>query len=117
MSIYCSRFTLSDDPYSDDAGRCVAYPKNDLSQVDKPDWPAAVVMTAHIPPWCVPGPHYGVTDLDEPDGVAGWLRLSLGSGNDWVDVLIDTQAARGLAADLLDWADHPKLLSGKEEPE
>lgn len=87
----------------------------------------ATIGVAHIAPWCVPG-HFEDCDCgghDYPE-CGEWLRLSVdapGALSWWTkpgedkprrepvhaDVLLDEQAARALAADLLKWADMPKV--------
>lgn len=73
--------------------------------------PSAVVLSS-IPAWCVPG-HTGSEDF----GVSGpWLRLDVNTAEHdehgqptgarkHVSVVIDVEAARSLAQDLLEWAD------------
>ena len=79
--------------------------------------PASIEL-AEIPPWCVPG-HREDPDYDDQRGE--WLRLEVNTvehdrnrvpdvlGPEWASVVLDEAAARQLAADLLEWADRPKL--------
>lgn len=110
MSIYSSRVTVGHDAFQrQDIGRVVAHPDNRLALVYGEHWPAGHVSTASIPPWCAPGHE------EDWDGAecAPWLRLTVSAGGLYGDVLMDSGAARALAADLLAWADEPKV----SEPE
>ena len=88
------------------------YPTTD-GEVEQP----AAVGIAHIPTWCVPG-HRDADDYDDfPLGP--WVRLDVithdhengkpVSGPWSHSVVMDEAAARQLAADLLKWADAPKV--------
>lgn len=81
------------------------YPTPD---VEKP----AFIGTASIPPWCVPGHQDEAADEDMATGP--WLRVHVVTWNDEYDrpmiadgatVILDVDAARSLAAELLSWAD------------
>jgi hypothetical protein len=73
--------------------------------------PSSVVLSS-IPAWCVPG-HAGSEDF----GVSGpWIRLDVNThehdehgqptgARKHASVVIDVEAARSLAQDLLEWAD------------
>jgi hypothetical protein len=103
------------------------YPTTD-GQVERP----ASVGVAHAPQWCVPGHYDATADGDYGDGapVGGWLRLDMVTWtHNWKtpeqvtgppechSVVLDEQAARSLAADLLAWADHEKVHPTKEGDE
>lgn len=86
----------------------------------------ANVGIAHIPVWCVPGHADDETD----DHVTGeWVRLDVYTAeHDWHNptsptgkwtsaaVVMDEEAARALAADLLEWADRPKAYPTGDTP-
>jgi hypothetical protein len=86
--------------------------------------PDAAVHVATIVPWCVPG--HRETRVEEIDGVAPWLRLALhtpdddGTGNRSMSnprtVALSEVAARALAAQLIEWADTPKVHPREWEP-
>lgn len=116
MSIYCSRVTVGEDAFEPDApGKVAAYPDNQLIRVERPDWPAGCVDTAHIPAWCVPNPD-GSVPREEWDGerIAEWLRLSISVPGTHVSVLLDQEAVRALAADLRRWLKQDKVSIGSE---
>ena len=102
------------------------YPTTD-GKVERP----ASVNLAHTPRWCVPGHREedGYGDYGDGAPVGGWLRLDLTT---WThvyahpeqvaahpethSVVMDEQAARSLAADLLAWADHEKVHPREDRP-
>lgn len=97
------------------------YPTTD-GAVEQP----AAVGVASMPVWCVPGHEDDYSD----DTVGPWLRLEVASAqHSWKDggkptglpegaaVVMDEEAARSLAADLLAWADRPKALPKEDVPE
>ena len=82
----------------------------------------ANVGVASIPSWCVPGHHDDGSDDPGP-----WLRLDVYSAEhssedggkatgrgESVSVVLDEDAARALAGDLLSWAETPKTRPAKE---
>lgn len=86
------------------------YPTTD----DKP----ASVGTSSIPSYCIPG---HADELD--DGSGPWLRLSVSIWHDefrrpmiadGATVVLDVEAARSLAADLLEWADQEHVTPREE---
>lgn len=102
MSIYATRLDIPDD---EDTGTVIAYRGSHL-QPNPADRPANTsVDTAHIPGFCVTG-H---PDQHDPWPVGEWLRLAVDGHGGHATVLIDETAARSLAADLVAWADTPKV--------
>lgn len=125
MSIWCSWRTIGHDEDDEDPQRGEVrsyaygwgnhYPTTD-GQVEQP----ANVELAYLPAICVPG-HQDEVDVDEDMGP--WLRLYMTSrqriyingepiGRKSAAVVIDEAAARHLAADLLEWANWPKVHPG-----
>ena len=92
------------------------YPTDD---VEKP----AFVGTASIPPWCVPG-HFD--DPASEDMATGpWLRLHVATWNEdygmpmianGATVILDVEAARSLAAELLSWAEERHIEPTAHDP-
>ena len=106
MSIYCSRVNVGADFLSNGrVGTVVAHPGNDLRRITD-RWPQGWIETAHIPAWC-DSPRGADDDFER---LAAWLRLMVGTeaAGSVATVLIDKDAARALAHDLLQWADEPK---------
>lgn len=76
----------------------------------------ATVGLASIPAWCVPG-HDEPEDYVDYDCVGPWVRLDVTTPNPHGDlrttnaqtVLLSETAARALAAQLVQWADQPKV--------
>lgn len=91
------------------------YPTTD-GEVEQP----AHVGLAHIPTWCVPG-HRGDEEGADDYPLGQWVRLDVVThdhedgkpvGGPWAhSVVMDEGAARQLAADLLKWADSPKVAA------
>ena len=90
------------------------YPTTD-GTVERP----AAVNISNVPIWCVPG-HAD----DYSDAVGTWVRLDVtfwdGYGDNaegpWTRcVLLDEQAARSLATDLLAWADEDHVTPKETE--
>ena len=109
MSIYCSRITVGRDPWespSTQKGKVFTHPQNNLRLLDLPVWPEGSIHLAHIPAWCVPGHE---TEEENYDEIAPWLRLSVDAGGGYLDVVLNEDAARALAADLVEWANYPKV--------
>lgn len=91
---------------------------------DDTDAPGSIDL-AWIPSWCVPG-----HDEEDYSACGEWARLSIdcdGAMTWWVkegdeptpkpvhaSVVLDVEAARSLAADLLEWADRPHLAAVRE---
>lgn len=118
MSIWCSRTTIGHDSHYADGdhpggvrnyadGWSNHYPDD---AVERP----AAVMTGTIAPHCVPG-----ADESEDYPTSGpWLRLALAVWDDeygrpmirgGATVILDPDAARALARDLMAWADEPHV--------
>lgn len=104
MSNYATRLELGDRNWS---GRVIPYIASHLQPEPDDSRATAWIATAHVPGFCVPGHD------DQPDDYpAGeWLRLSVDSVHQGqaATVLLDSDAARALAHDLLAWADLPKV--------
>lgn len=114
MSIFASYPDIGsreDDDTTD--GTVLAYEGS--HRYPKPGDPHANVGLATIPAWCVPG-------RDEPedydsDDVGPWVRLDVSTPNsdgnlrtsNAQTVLLSEDAARALAAQLVAWADQPKV--------
>lgn len=124
MSIWCSwedvghgdHFDSGPSPRGGDVRSYASGWSNHYPTADGTVEQPASVGLAHIAPWCVPGRE----DADEDAGTVGpWVRLDvvtydhergIPTGGPWAhSVVMDEAAARTLAADLLRWADMPKI--------
>lgn len=122
MSIWCSGSVIGHDVDADAEGEQRGevwsyatgwsnhYPDRKVEQ-------PSTICVATIPVWCVPG-HW---DEEEFETVGEWLRLDVHTAEhdyksggqptsryNFESVVLDEEAARSLAADLLAWADRPK---------
>ena len=102
MSIYASRVTAGEHWDSDDDPGVVLEYQASHIYPDVNTHKPSHVDTAHIPGFCVPE-HRDIQNDDYPP--SRWLRLSIGSRG----VVLDSQAARVLGADLLEWAELRKV--------
>lgn len=111
MSIFASYPDIGsreDDDTTD--GTVLAYEGS--HRYPRPGDPHATVGLASIPAWCVPG-----RGEDDSDDVGPWVRLDVTTPNphcvmrttDEQTVLLSETAARALAAQLVEWADQPKV--------
>ncbi len=114
MSIFASFPDVGrgeDDYYMD--GTVLAY--GGSHHYPKPADPHASIGLASIPAWCVPG-HDEPEDYDSDDA-GPWVRLDVTTPTpegdlrttDAQTVLLSETAARALAAQLVAWADQPKV--------
>lgn len=81
----------------------------------------ASVLISHVPIWCVPGHDEATEEATGP-----WLRLDVNSERHVAgkptgepasaSVVLDIDAARTLAADLLAWAYGPHVLPTAHQP-
>jgi hypothetical protein len=135
MSIWCSRPHIGFDDFWEPnrkrpaGGQVRSYAtgwSNHYPTTDDTVEQRAMVDTAHIAPWCVPG-HDG--DYENERRVGPWLRLGVhGRAQDYrgrelilgghvdLSVVLDENAVRALVADLQDWLDTPKARPKKAKP-
>jgi hypothetical protein len=138
MSIWCSRPHIGFDTFWEPnrkrptSGQVRSYANgwsNHYPTTDGTVEQPAMVDTAHIAPWCVPG---NETFDVGPDGKCGpWLRLgvhtvehSYPSGGQFdadgkrveAYVVLNENAVRALVADLQEWLDTPKARPKKPKP-
>lgn len=123
MSIWASDASIGFDQFDDEpqvgevrsyaTGWSNHYPTTD-GEVERP----ALIDTAHLPPWCVPGHD----DVDTYDGQIGpWLRLGVSGwqhnyfkpseviGEVDVQVVLDVEAVRALHSHLTWWLEQEKV--------
>ena len=116
MSIWASRINIGHDnspwPEERPPGEVRSYANGWSNHYPTPDVEKpAFVGTAHIPPYCVPG--HG-DDAASEEATGPWLRLHVAVWNEELGspmipdggaIILDPDAARSLAAELLSWAD------------